>query len=143
MDTLESVRSREKSREQISRPLRVQVIDTRMLENKLNCIIADTTGFMKLIVDRAELYEDLKPSNYIILRNYIKGYACLFSTRSTTICKARGFDVPDTYVEQGKKQLRPEANLIRLADICDDHLQKHVNVEATIVGVRSKLVFSH
>ena len=139
MDTLEAIRTRDNS-QPYTTPLRVQVVDSRLMDNKLHCVVAYKTGIMKLIVDRSDLYGELSPSNYIIMRNYRKGYAYLFCTRSTTISKARSFEVPQTFLEEGNKLLPPKSRLIPIKDISDDHVQQRVSVEATIVGVSSKLV---
>ena len=136
MAKLESIK---KSKDNLpyTTPLRVKILDKKVVENKQHDVVGDATGIMKVIANDPVPAVDTA----VIMRNFRKGHTCLFPTKSFTITKPHDFEIPLPIIEEGKILLNPkcqEVQLNKLKDVGQDLYKKNsiITVTGSVVGVR-------
>ena len=138
MATIESIKRNKSMKAQpYPSPLRVKILDKINVADIVHLMIGDKTGVMKLVASGVWNNENFPAvGSAVILRNYTKGHTCLFTSRSFTITKARDFEIPPSIEDEGKQYLHPLVATHKLKDVDETMLNKVINVEGTVVGVR-------
>ena len=132
IDTIEQILSSKASGNvPYARGLRALVAGTAVQNNKLVVILVDRTGYIKLI--DTDLARQRQFHGSVIIRNFVKGYSCLFA-KPTTVSVARNMDIPQEILTEARQALNPASASVALKDITEAK-KGFLTVEGLIVAV--------
>ena len=118
--------------------LRATVVDTCTLvqdNNKLVVILADKTSFIKMIVNDTKRQKEFHGKT-VIIRNFVKGYSCLFAKPTTTVSVAQSMEIPPCILTQARQILQPTSSeCVPLKDVTETNKGTFLTVEAVIIAV--------
>ena len=138
MDTIESVVKKPKSSQPYTKPLKAQVVATTKLDGKYHIVLADHTSFIKLISTRQDLERKFKGS--ITIRDFNKGYTCLFTTKDTKVAPATSVHVPPEILQAAVSLATDQPpEVVQMKDITEPTTDKLLTVEGVVIKVTLSL----
>ena len=88
------------------KPLKALVLGTEKQEGNQHVVLADESGYIKLINKREDLFH--KFSGSVVIRDYSQGHSCLFSTTNTAVAPAKSVLVPEDVKQNAMQLIKPK-----------------------------------
>ena len=103
-------------------------------------ILADTTAVIKLICKDKKIAD--KFSGSIVVRNFTKGYSCLFGDANITASKSHPIELPQEIINQADSYIgTPTTTETLLKDVKETKAGEFLTVTGTVVHVSIALDF--